>query len=703
MLEAVLTLSLLGLVAGVGLAIASRVLYVWEDPKVLSITDTLPGANCGGCGYAGCAAAAEAIAAQKAPPNVCVVGGFDTAKAVAAIMGLEVKEREPEFAWTSCTYGVGEADPIFTYNGATDCRAAMLLYGGSKLCPIGCIGLGTCTRACQFDALTMGEDNLPVFNPERCVGCGACAKACPKEIIQLTSATRRIIGEYLSTECTAPCQRTCPTGINIPAYIKEVREGNPEKALLIIKERCPLPLVCGYICPAPCELKCRRGLVDEGVAINTIKRFAAEYEMKTGKRIEPYKAPQTEQRIALVGGGAEGLTCAYYLARLGYQPTIFEARAELGGILRYVISESRLPRHVLDHDIKGILETGVEAKTNTAMGRDFTVAGLLGASPDSQDEPFDAVLLTMGGLDSRKVLHPDKKRFDIPVQGLYLMLDFLLALSQGDSPEIDRHVAIVQGGVKSLELARKCRELGAETVTIISALPRHLLPEELQDEKERASEGIFVRPGAVVVQLEGMGDRLTGIVIEEAEPLDPDNPERETLNTGTLVMGLGRFPELAFVRSPHEADADDGKVKWHTMELFRTFHDRGGYGLLSSPEPGRISDSAAVVRSILSGRRLARAIHQHFAEGSIKPLEHLASEAEDILDVTEVRGVEPRSRELNLLKDLTAEIKSTWLLPEGLPPLDEELVRKEAERCLQCGLICYEKSTQILEQESRDV
>jgi len=698
MLEAVLTLSLLGLAAGVGLAVASRIFYVWEDPKVLAIADTLPGANCGGCGYAGCASAAEAVASGKAPPNVCVVGGYDTAKEVAAIMGLEVKEREPEFAWSSCNYGVDEADLIYSYNGAIDCRAAMLLYGGTKLCPIGCIGLGTCVKACQFDALTIGENNLPVFNRDRCVGCGACERACPKNIIQLTSATRRIISEYMTTECTAPCQRACPTGINIPAYIKEVREGNFEKALLIIKERCPLPLVCGYICPAPCELKCRRTLVDEGVAINTIKRFAAEYEMNTGKRIQPYRAPQTEAKIALVGGGTEGLTASYYLARLGYRPTIFEARSQLGGILRYVISESRLPRNVLDHDIKSILDMGVEAKTNSAMGRDFTVSGLL-------REGYDVVLLTMGGLDSRKILHPAKRFFDIPVHGLFLMLDVLLALKQGEEVEMGRDVVIVQGGPKALELARRCKELGAQRVTIISSLPKDLLPVEFQDEKELAKEGICVRPGSMVVALEGLGDRLTRIVVEENEPLDPSNPERESLEVSTLIMGLGRFPELAFVRSlEQEGEEISGdKVRWQTLELFRTFQESDGHGLLKSPEPGRISDSAAVVRSILSGRRLARGIHQYFSEGAIRPIDNLASEAEVILDVKEVHNVKPLPRELVLVKDLTVDIKATWTSSEGLPPLEEGIVKKEAERCLQCGLICYEKTTDITEQESRNV
>ena len=293
MLTATLFLFLLGLGASVILAIASKIFAVWEDPKVMAITDTLPGANCGGCGYAGCAAAAEAVVAGKAPPNLCVVGGFEVAKAVAALMGEIVTEREPELAFTSCTYGVQDADLIYDYNGAQDCRAAVMLYGGSKECPIGCIGLGSCVKACKFNAVHIGDENLPIFDPDACVACGACVEACPQDIIVLTSQTQRIVGEYKSDECTAPCQRACPTGIDIPGYIAAVSDGDYEEGLRIIKEKCPLPLICGRICPAPCELACRRNMVDDAVGINPLKRFLADYEMETGKHVNPYKAPDS--------------------------------------------------------------------------------------------------------------------------------------------------------------------------------------------------------------------------------------------------------------------------------------------------------------------------------------------------------------------------------------------------------------------------
>jgi len=684
MLTATLFLLVLGLIASGALVIASRAFYVWEDPKVLAITDALPGANCGGCGNPGCASAAEAIAAGLASANICVAGGFEVTQAVGEIMGQKVEAREPEFSWTSCSYGVGKAEPIFSYNGASDCQAAVMLYGGSKLCPIGCIGLGSCVKVCQFGALDMGDDNLPVVDYSRCVGCGACVDACPKNIVALTSQTRRIISEYVTDECTAPCQRACPTGIYIPGYIREIRNGNYEEALRIIKEKCPLPLICGHICPAPCELSCRRNLVDEGVAINPLKRFVADHEMATGKSIAPYKYPDNEIKIALVGGGAEGLTAAYYLARLGYQPTIFEAKPELGGILRYVIAEDRLPRNVLDHDIRGILEMGVEANTNVAMGRDFDVCSLL-------KDGYDAVVLTGGGFDSRKILQPDQKRYDAALPGIFIMLDFLTALARGEKIELGENVVIANGGLKALELARKCCNLGAQKVTIVSDQPLTSLPIDFHDTRALAAEGIEVQTSITVAAIGGIGERMDRIALEDKDLTGDISTKRNIIDADTLIVSTGRLPEMVFVHAVGKPEAEGERIRWQTIETFRTFPTDGGCGILSSPEPGRISDSSAVVKSILSGRRLARAIHQYFTDGTITPTPNLACDASYVLDVTEVHDVNPSERERPPVSDVEGDSKTAWIFPQELPGLDEQKATREADRCLQCGLICYEK------------
>ncbi|MBG0779096.1 MAG: 4Fe-4S dicluster domain-containing protein, partial [Desulfotignum balticum] len=359
MIQSILMMGGLGVVIGTALVIASKAFYVYEDPKVLAIDDVLPGANCGGCGMPGCTANAQAIVAGKASVNSCVAAGDDVAQAIAAIMGVSVAEKEPEFAAPGCYYGNNKADLNYAYQGIRDCRAAAMLLGGMKVCHIGCLGLGTCVTACMFNALSMGPDGLPVVDQEKCTGCGACEKICPKNIIRLTSVTRRIIREYTVQDCTTPCQRACPSGLDIRKYVGLIQEGDYAGSLAVIKERMPFPSVISRICPALCEFDCRRLLQDETVAINDLKRFVCDYERKQSQRIQPYKAPATDKNVAVIGGGVEGLAAAYFTARLGHAATVFEKTEVLGGILRTAIARERLTMDLLDWDIQGIQDLGV--------------------------------------------------------------------------------------------------------------------------------------------------------------------------------------------------------------------------------------------------------------------------------------------------------------------------------------------------------
>ncbi|MCP4021793.1 MAG: RnfABCDGE type electron transport complex subunit B, partial [Desulfobacteraceae bacterium] len=373
MLQPIFMMGGLGIAMGAVLAIASKAFYVYEDPKITAIDDVLPGANCGGCGLPGCNANAEAIVNGEADANSCVAAGDDVAQAIAAIMGVALTDKEPEFAGPGCSYSTDDADMNYIYHGIHDCRAATLLSGGMKVCRIGCLGLGTCVKACPFDALEIGPDGLPKVDQEKCTGCGTCEKVCPKNIIRLTSITRRIMREYTDQECITPCQRACPTGIDIREYIRRIRHKDYEGSVQVIKERNPFPTVISRICPATCETQCRRLLQDESVAINHLKRFVCDYEMNQNKRILPYKAPASGKKIAIVGGGVEGLSAGYFSARLGHEPMVFEATQKLGGILRYAISRERLSMDVLDWDIQGIIEMGVAVKTGVKAGKDFTV------------------------------------------------------------------------------------------------------------------------------------------------------------------------------------------------------------------------------------------------------------------------------------------------------------------------------------------
>jgi len=341
MLSGMLAIAGIGLVASVLLGIASKLFYVAVDPVVLSIAEALPGANCGACGFAGCSSCARAIAKGKASPDACLAGGPEVSLSVAELMGVTIAIREPDIASLGCWYPPEVADTRFTYDGVTDCRAALLLFGGSKLCEIGCMSLGSCVAACPFGALSIGERGLPEVNPFLCTGCGTCEQICPKHIIRLSSETRRLQHTYLADECTAPCQRTCPTGIDIPRYITLITEGSYREAISVIKETNPFPLTCGRVCPHPCEDQCRLGTVTDPVNINHLKRFVADYELNSAERISPYCAPKTGKQVAIIGGGPAGLTCAYYLARLGHAPTIFEAMPELGGRSKPVLPWAR--------------------------------------------------------------------------------------------------------------------------------------------------------------------------------------------------------------------------------------------------------------------------------------------------------------------------------------------------------------------------
>lgn len=203
----------LGLLFATGLAIANKKLHVEEDPRVTEIMEVIPGANCGGCGFPGCAAFADAVVKGKAPVNGCPVGGPSVAELVAKIMGVEVTSGEKEVAQCQCQGGYEEIAYQGEYQGAQSCIAASLVSGGKKLCEFGCLGLGDCAAACPFDAIIISENHLPIVDEEKCVACGKCVDVCPRDIMELHPLSHRTkvlcknhdIGRYAMKICTRSC------------------------------------------------------------------------------------------------------------------------------------------------------------------------------------------------------------------------------------------------------------------------------------------------------------------------------------------------------------------------------------------------------------------------------------------------------------------------------------------------------------------
>ncbi len=674
-LVAALAIGGLGAVAAFALGVAAKVFYVKIDPLILEIEEALPGANCGGCGQPGCSGAAVAIASGKMPANACVAGGAEVGAAIAAILGVEIRETEPSLAKVGCRYPTERADIDYVYAGVTDCRAAVLLADGPKECPVGCIGLGSCVKSCPFDALEIGPDNLPVVNEVKCTGCGTCVRTCPMDIMKLTSVSLRIVGEYDRSDCTAPCQRRCPAGIDIPEQIHQTALGNYEQALLTIKERNPLPLICGRICPNPCELLCRRNLTDEPVAINHLKRFVADYERKSGRRFQCFKAPDTGIKVAVIGGGVEGLTAANYLARLGHSPAIFEARPDLGGLLRTAIPESRLPRDVLDWEIEGILELGVEAKTSTALGRDVNLSQLF-------DQGFEAILLTTGGWDA--LLSPGRDLNPAPaLPGIYLLLPLTMAWAAGQEAEIGSKIVVVGGGKGALNAAQRCRQKGADQVTILwsgTEGRRAISKEEIE---KAAAEGITILPGARATRLTGIGDRLTGMVIEETGLTE------RTIDVDTIIVAGGRTPEMIVSKIAREEETPEQKeipgteIQWETAIPYAA--SPGPKDLFYSR--GAVSDYRAAIEAIGAGRRAAASVHAVLFNDELPELKGDIINDTPLVDVNHLEKLVPVVPRAPMPE--ASPVQRVDPRTEVALGLTEEAAREEASRCLNCGLICY--------------
>jgi len=213
-------------VLGAVLAFASKRFAVEVDPKVEEIIDILPGANCGGCGFAGCAAYAEAVVCDGADVNLCAPGGADVLQKIADIMGLEDVQTVRLVAYLHCAGSRDKAKDKYKYDGIKDCRSAVLLGGGPKACEYGCLGFGTCVEACQFDALHMGDDGLPVVDREKCTGCGACVRACPRNLFELLPDTTTIYLACSSHDRGKAVKDVCSVGCIGCGICAKVTEGN---------------------------------------------------------------------------------------------------------------------------------------------------------------------------------------------------------------------------------------------------------------------------------------------------------------------------------------------------------------------------------------------------------------------------------------------------------------------------------------------
>lgn len=674
----------IGMASALILAVAAKVFYVEVDPRVVMVEDSLPGANCGGCGFTGCSACAEAIVEGRAAANACVAGGPEVAAKVAAVMGGDAGFVEPRVAEHYCTGG-DRAEKKYYYDGALDCRAMADIYGGDINCGYGCLGLGTCVAACPFDALSMGPEGVPVVDMKKCVGCGTCERVCPMGVIHLYSLSDRLLHFNRIDECVSPCRQLCPAQINIPAYVELAAEGRYQEAVNVIKERNPLPLVCGRVCPAPCEAGCRRvAIEDEPVHHNYIKRFVADWEMSLPATQKPAMLPDSGKKVAIVGGGPAGLTAAYYLRRLGHAVTIFDAKPAFGGMARYGIPEYRLPKKTLDFEIKQILDLGVEARYNMYLGRDFTVADL--------EKEFDAIFLVMGAWDNSALRLENED-----MEGVWKGTEFLQKRELGEKVDLTgKKVVVVGGGNTAMDACRSSLRMGATEVVCLYRRTRKEMPANEVEIEASIHEGVqyhfLAAPTRLIPDESGKLKQIEYLKMELGEPDAsgrrrpvPIEGSEEIMDVDVVIAAIGQRPLSDW--------CDDGLkerglrlTKWNTIEADEE--------TLQSDIPhiftaGDIwSGPALLVDAIGTGRRAARSIHlflrgedMRFPAGTLyKPTRQAISEDEGLEGVSKKPKVpQPELPAQERIK--TFEEVDLVLTPE--------LMKVEAARCLRCGTLCY--------------
>ena len=502
------------------------------------------------------------------------------------------------------------------------------------------------------------------------------------EIRQIRKLMLELLLKEHYGDCIAPCQLTCPAGIDIQGYIALIAQGQYIEALKLIRERLPMPLTIGRVCPHFCEYKCNRNLVEEPININHLKRFVADYEMHSGKRNPPPLAELTGGKVAIIGGGPAGLSAAYYLRRLGHASTIFDAMPKLGGMLRYGIPEYRLPKKILDWEIDGILELGnIEVKLKVKWGEDFTVDSL-------RQEGYDAFLLAIGAWNTRKlgIVGED-------LQGVWSGVDFLVDLALGKDIVIGQNIAIIGGGNVAIDAARNSVRMGAETVTMIYRRSRDEMPASPEEIHGAEEEGVKFHFLAAPVRLFGSNgevDKLEYVKMELGEP-DASGRRRPVPIEGSetvipvdmVIAAIGQFPDLSPV------DADKGiegipTTRWNTFGADADSLYTGLEGVFTGGDVYRGPET--VVGALADGRKAAMAIHLHLREkevyGPPKPFNILKGDLETIEKEQFTSRVSSAPREFMPELEPSVRIKNYEQIELGL---SEEGARREAERCLSCG------------------
>jgi NADH-quinone oxidoreductase subunit F len=336
----------------------------------------------------------------------------------------------------------------------------------------------------------------------------------------------------------APCEHACPAGVDVPAYVNLIAEGRLDEAYDVVREANPFPSVCGRVCTAYCELQCRRAQLDAPVSIRLLKRAAADHRTRTW---EPQLAPRNHRQVAVIGSGPAGLTCAFDLLKKGYDVTVFEREAMPGGMMAFGIPDYRLPQDVLQREIQDLVDLGIELRTNTAFGKDFTLDGL-------DAEGFEAVFLAIGCQAGMPMDCPGAE-----AEGVLDAVSFLRQVNLQAPPAVGPRVAVIGGGDTAIDSARSALRLGASEVHLVYRRTREEMPAHPAEIDEAGVEGIRFHFLAAPKEVAVADGKVTGLVCQQMRLGDFDRGGRRrpepvegaefTIEVDTVIPAIGQTLE----------------------------------------------------------------------------------------------------------------------------------------------------------------
>ena len=564
-------------------------------------------------------------------------------------------------------------------------------------CGCSCMGMKTENwfRVPDYDR----SNFVAQVNPENCVACGACAEICNMNAIRLgttfcsvesqTPVTERIPSENRWTEAemnpdwnkkimvrdkgTSPCKTQCPAHISIQGYIRKAAQGKYDEALKVIKRDNPFPAVCGRICPHSCEDECTRARVDEAMAIDDIKKFIADKELEAENRYIPEVYEHFEEKVAVIGAGPAGMTAAYYLAVEGYPVTVFERNPAPGGMLRFGIPPFRLEKNIIDAEIDVLRELGVEFRCGVNVGKDVTIAQL-------REQGYKAFYVAIGAQQARK-LGVEGENY----KGVLSGIEFLRSVNTGKAERIEGDTVVIGGGNVAVDVARAAMRLGNRNVKMVCLEKDEEMPTVPDEKDEAIAEGIDICNSWGPVRILGQDGKVIGVefrrclsVMNESGRFAPvfDDNDTMVIPCSNVYLAIGQFISWDGLLDGTKAETPNGRVVPTEDITYQTPEEDifAGGDCATGPK--------FTIDAIATGKSGAISIHRYLRKRSLtmrrereyKPFE---KDAADYSGYDKMPRQRPRHATASKALETMSDTRTTFT---------EEQLKKEAERCLGCGV-----------------